>query len=299
MANKTIKDNMLTIGTTIFVQGKTDFARVMKPIDGEALVKENERRARIGQMRVDRPFRTISIHDARVIPANAGQKTIEDQYVEERFYERKKMPGVQCFNLDDKSLYAPKFYQRDTNDPTKIKEFTPTAEPDINLSVTLVLNIYDAKKFNRKCIGLESVIFDEPFRAYAGSRDAAAFAQRGLTVVPKTDEEIAAEEANAPAPVQVTEPVAPTPTPATNPLENTPSTMTPSVSPEPMAMNEPNDTSWVCTCGTMNAAASNYCSLCGCPKPATTPMNPYPTAATPNENGGIRYNPNEPNRESY
>lgn len=324
MSNPKISADMLKPNTIIFVEGDVTFSRITRFVEGKELEAENHRRATLPKpmLPASRPYTTIAIANAKIVPMTPGQLTLEEQYVQSKFYVSKNDPNVLCFSYENKSPYLPRVSQVQPNNPNAFDQIMPEGELANGLHVMLLMNIYQAKNFGKNALGLDQIVCKEPIRYYNGSSVADALAKRGMSYTPLTPEQdraavtpkrAPAEEPTAPtaaAPAGINYNAAPAytaaPTPAPTPVNYTAApapapaapaaaavpTPAPTPAPTAPAMNPPESipqpaSPWVCeTCGMTMPANSNFCNGCGAKRPdhtATANATPY---------GGIVYEPN-------
>lgn len=274
---KTIRNNQLTPETYVIVRGNIEFSRLTRPFDGEELEKDKRRRMSTGGIPIDKPYTTVTIGNARILPLKPGQKSIEETYVEERFYSKANDPDkIQHYSVTNKSPYPNRFYQADPGKILEGEQIYPERELANGLDVVLVLRIFAANGFAQRGIGLYSIILQEPLRYYMNDQTKALEAAGiHLRNQPNPNEE---------TPAITDAPVEPATVPA--PQENafaTPAPAVPEVAAAPVV--EDANGPWICPqCGTEVPAGQNFCGTCGSRKAAATP-NPYQAAA-----GGIRVN---------
>ena len=298
MSDQSIKPSMLKENETVFVRGNVTFSRITRHIAGDELIRDQKRRERLNLSPITKPFITITVTNARVIPRTPGQLTLEEQYIQNRFYH-KPADNSENYSIQSKSPYLPWISQADPDNPKKITQIKPVGEPANGLDVTLVLRSFSAGQgpyANNKGWNLDGVIANEPIRYYSGTDTASRMAAAGLTFiplpagsVPVTDLEAPAEPIeNAPvAPMETAEPVTPVAPPVGNPYASSAQQsgfggMTPPVTPA-----QDNGT-WTCpTCGTAGNTGK-FCQNCAAPKPVNV-GNPYGNTNA----GGIMYDPNQ------
>lgn len=303
----TININQLKPGVHVWVKGKVAYSHITKFIEGEALRRENQRRANRGQIQAQKPYTTIGITEAQILPASQTGLSLEEQYVQSKFYTKQDVPGVYNYQHENKSPYLPRVSQLREGTTNVYDQITPEGELASGVSVILIMETFASKSFGGKVgLGLNQIMVCEPIRYYNGAGLASAMAERGMTynalspeedrkaVTPKTAAPEAASETpaaaapasptgnpyqNTPAPAPVPTPTVPMPTPAAAPAMNPP---------EPAMQTPPSP--WVCpTCGKTVAATMGFCGGCGTKKPET----PVPTATgTENPYGGLVYDPN-------
>lgn len=318
----TISATRLKPNTIVIVQGEIQYACLTRYVEGKALENLKQYRQFIPQS----PFTTVTLNNAKIIPQNPNQLSLEEQYVQESFYASTKNPGMTCYRIDNKSPNFPRFFQVAVNpdgtiNPKDVFEVPPTNEPAAGLKVNLVLRVFKPKNFPNCGIALDSIIAQEKFRYYEGGDAINRLAQMGITVHEMSEEERAQsrKEAEAHAAAQqaaeAAAPEAPTPVapPVGDPyssaaqnnggmIPQTPAQTAPAQPAAPAANAEPE--TWSCPkCGATNTG--KFCNECGSPKPTgTVPMNApiggNNAYANPDVLGeartGIAFDPNDQNR---
>ncbi len=289
----------LTAGNKVFVEGYVSYSRVSKHIEGDELLKDKERKMRQGMTPIDRPYTTITITDAKIRPVSHDMNnlTIDELYIQERFYDSKH-------TSNNKSTYLPVISQYDpaTNNATQID--IEGKELAVGLHVILELGVFKPKNYAQHGVGLNSIIVMEPIKYYTASQT--DYNVLGFTYTPLTGEAakqavnpqgVASQPAEAPyaqaapapsvapmapanpysqvAPVAPAMPVAPV-APPMAPVQNVAPTVAAPASP------------WLCpNCGGTVAAGQVFCGGCGHKQGEAVSTSPYaPT-------GGINYDPND------
>ena len=274
---RTIRNNQLTPDTLVMVRGNIEFSRLIRPISGEELEKDKRRRAQMGSIPIDKPYTTVTLTNARIVPLKPGQKSVEETYVEERFYRKASDPADAPLHyaITNKSPYPNQFYQNDPGETTKGQQIYPERELANGLDVILILRVFASSSFAQKGIGLHSIVLQEPLRYYMNDSSRALEAA-GIMLRRQPNPNGDVPDVAA-APV---EPVA-APAPVAQPEVNTFAT-TPVAAPVVPPVATPDGT-WLCPqCGTPVPANQNFCGVCGAQKSAIAP-NPYQ-----NPQGGIR-----------
>lgn len=218
--NYKIQTNQLTVSAKIYVEGVTTYSRLAKHIEGEELEKDKKRKQQRGMVIIDKPYTTISIEDAKIRPQNPAALSLEEQYVQERFYMKSKMDAdtntpvgnTYVYNINNKSPYLPPVSQFDPT--TKIAKQVNLNGNELatGLKVLLCLSVYQSKTWGGKGISLDGVIVMEPIRYYTSS--AQDYSALGITYVGLPEDE--AREAAMPehqdtaqTPAQASAPTAP------------------------------------------------------------------------------------------
>ena len=272
---RTIRNNQLTPDTFVLVRGNIEYSRLTRPIDGEELEKDKRRRAQMGGIPIDKPYTTVTLTNARIVPLKPGQKSIEETYVEERFYRKGSDPADAPLHyaINNKSPYPNQFYQADPGEITKGDQIYPERELANGLDVVLILRVFAASGFAQKGIGLHSVVLQEPLRYYTNDQTRALEAAGiQLRRQPNPNGEAPAIAA---APVEPEAPISQENAFATNPV-------TPVAAPVAPPMPAP-EGPWICPqCGTEVPAGQKFCGTCGARKDDMA-TNPYQAPQ-----GGIR-----------
>lgn len=139
-------------GDSIIVRGTVAFARIDKPIDGEELQKENQRRATKGMKAATRPYRSLSIENPSVV---AGMGTPLAQYHESRYYQNGKT-GIQTMSMENKSLFPPSYGHLQNNVIVPMED--PQKNPAVGQEVYLYITAYGGKGTNMSS-SFDSILF--------------------------------------------------------------------------------------------------------------------------------------------
>lgn len=156
ISNKDIIPNELVI-----VKGKLNFSRLSKQIAGEALAQENARRKQQGRPTIDRPFTTVTIDQAQILPKNPSQMTVTEAYVQGRFYASKssRSLGGMSFTVNNKTRALPHVGLMDLGTGV-IDEIKLESDLDGGLDVILVLRSFAGQQGNNG-VSLDWVIISE------------------------------------------------------------------------------------------------------------------------------------------
>lgn len=216
--NYKIQTNQLTVNAKIYVEGITTYARLAKRIEGEELEKDKKRKQQRGMVIIDKPYTTISIEDAKIRPQNPAALSLEEQYVQERFYMKSKIDAATntpvgntyVYSINNKSPFLPPVSQFDPTTKVAQQVNLNGKELATGLKVLLCLSVYQSKTWGGKGISLDGVIVMEPIRYYTSS--AQDYSALGITYVGLPEEE--AREAAMPenqetAQAQASAPTAP------------------------------------------------------------------------------------------
>lgn len=286
--SNSISPNQLKADVSVFVRGTLQFSRVTKHIAGEDLKKENIRRERIGMSAVETPFLTATINNAQVVPLKKGQLSLEEQYIENRFYQRANDPSNH-YSIISKSPFLPWIGEADPANKSTIRQIKPEGELATGLDVMLVLRTYQAGSYQNKGFNLDGIIVYEPVRYYTSADATARMAAAGLTyiplpagTVPASDLEMNKQDKPADA---VTNVQPPTGNAYRGSEQNRIDTH---------ASVQTNNGPWVCQACGAEGNTGKFCQNCASPKPEATafPANDpdFRNAAQP---GGIMYNPDD------
>ena len=185
---RTITTNQLQPKTVIQVQGKVNYCRMLRKIEGDELAKVNEQRNAKGLTAIDKPYTTITISEPNVMCVLGTQEERNlATWVQESCYQNKST-NTMCLSHDNKGR-EPMFLKRSSVTATDLQQFGPTGELATGLDVTLVFEVYAAKPFNG--VGLQAIIVNEPEVKYYGGNSANnALAALGLTFTPASAEEL-------------------------------------------------------------------------------------------------------------
>ena len=310
---KVVDEKDLTPGKYVLVKGNLEYSRLVTPIAGEDLDRENRRRAQNGMLAIDKPYTTLQLTNAEVLPNTPdGSLSLEEKFVDQQFWTytpaaNRPNDNAYRFTVTNKSPYPNNFYQASADNPKEGSQIFPERELAKGLSVILILKIVQYKVQARKGSVLQGIILQEPIRYYDGATE--AMQSIGLNL----------HAAAQPAPQTL--PAAPSQAPAAQPMPQT-SFSTPSpaaTAPMPGAAPEQNvpaapstpEGPWHCAhCGALVAADQAFCGQCGAKKDASgigAPMgggNPYAippvpanTPAQTNPPAGIRYDASANNRD--
>lgn len=303
-----INRNQLKAGVYVWVKGQVTFSRITKFIEGEALQKENQRRANRGLIPANRPYTTISISNAQIIPKNTSGLNMEEQYVQNKFYTKADAPNVFHYAFENKSPYLPRVCVLKEGTKNSYVQINPEGELDNGLNVILIMETFASKQYgNTIGLGLNQIMVTEPIRYYSGASVANAMAERGMTYTPLTPEEdrkaTGTGQASMDAQATQPQPMAPAqaapqtasaapamtvPTPAPAPVPTpTPFMNMPEPAPAPAQAAPPSP--WICSvCGATVSANMAFCGNCGHKKEETAAANAAGNTAA---YGGLVYDP--------
>ena len=173
-------------GQQILVRGKVAFSRLTALITGDELVKSIERARKRGSLYpTEQPHTTISLVDPVILFADANAPTQEEQFVSERIYVGKSgaNAGRGAFSIDSTSPYLPTVLEQDPGNPGSYRQLVLERDLDTDMDVTIVLQVFKPKTREKRGLGLQQVILNEPVRYYSGGgADTSALAARGIVV---------------------------------------------------------------------------------------------------------------------
>lgn len=285
MSNRTITTNQLTPGRIFLVRGKVGFSRLTSRIEGEELQQDIQRRRSKGWLPIEKPYTTITINQAEVIVKDRNNIQPEEQYAIESLYtsSSQRGQGGYSYTANNKGTRAlPYIAVTRAGAQGVVDQIQPEGELANGLDVTLVMRVFKGKP--NMGVSLDGVIVNEPIRYFDNTRAGDGLDSFGITFNPlapgtlptaaETDNSHSAEQPayaghedlpfvseGAGAAANAAAPVTPAPA-GVMPQATATAPVTP-VAPAGNAMN--------------------------------APVNPMGTAP---QNGGIRYDPNQPGSEN-
>lgn len=285
MSNRTITTNQLTPGRIFLVRGKVGFSRLTSRIEGEELQQDIQRRRSKGWLPIEKPYTTITINQAEVIVKDRNNIQPEEQYAIESLYtsSSQRGQGGYSYTANNKGTRAlPYIAVTRAGAQGVVDQIQPEGELANGLDVTLVMRVFKGKP--NMGVSLDGVIVNEPIRYFDNTRAGDGLDGFGITFNPlapgtlptaaETDNSHSAEQPayaghedlpfvseGAGAAANAAAPVTPAPA-GVMPQATATAPVTP-VAPAGNAMN--------------------------------APINPMGTAP---QNGGIRYDPNQPGSEN-
>ena len=200
--NRTIDLNQIE-PSIYFVKGVLSFSRLTKKIDGEELLKDQQRRSSMGLIPINKPYTSATIYNATIMQVNPAQKTPAEIYGEESFYHSKTKSGY-TFTANNKSNGLP-WIGVSTNGGKTVDQIIPEGELANDLNVILVVRIFKGKMNNGQ--SLDGVIVLDPIKYYTNTGQ--NLAQYGITFNPVETTPETDPQTVGPAPMQ-------TPVPQTN-----------------------------------------------------------------------------------
>lgn len=323
MANS-ISPASLRPNVTIMVSGTIAYSEVTHLITGDRLKEKDNRLVRNGRQPIGKEHTSITIENPQIIPKVPGQLSLEEEYIQNKFYQSNAANHTSTrYSLDNKSKFLPKIAVIDQNNPNNAVEIIPEGELANGLQVRLLLTTYQVKNYASKGVRLDQVIVMEPIRYFSQEdlnkkmadygmtyteltkeqREAAERANRqNMEAANRAKEQEAAAEApadNAPAPATAasnpyvtTGAAASAQTAAPAPAQSAPQGQASAAMTPPTQQTPPSP--WQCSaCGNKNPANTGFCGVCGTKKPdATTTTNPFANQQGV-VNTGLNFDPNE------
>ena len=186
--NQKINTNQLRPGAIVMISGVLKFSRLAKQISGEALQKDIIQQQKIGsRYPITRPYTKLTIDNAQIIPENPNNKTIEEAYFEQNFYQSQAQGySGRSFSAVNKGNALPMIGHRQPDG--SVKQILLAGELDNNQPVTVSMRVYSTKGNNG--VTLDSVIIEsENIKYYNNDASAENLAKRGITFIPLSPEE--------------------------------------------------------------------------------------------------------------
>ena len=323
MANS-ISPSSLRPNVTIMVSGTIAYSEITRLIEGDRLIERDKRLARDGRKPVGKEHTAITIENPQVIPKVPGQLSLEEEYIQNKFYTSHAANHTSTrYAMINKSKFLPKIAVIDQNNPNNAVEIVPEGELANGLQVRLLLTTYQVKNYASRGVRLDQVIVMEPIRYFSQDDLNKKMADYGMTYTELTKEQReAAERANLQnmeaanrakeqaAAAEAPADNAPAPaTAASNPYVTTGAAASAQTAAPAHAQNAPQGQAsaamtpptqqtppspWQCSaCGNTNPANTGFCGVCGTKKPdATTTTNPFANQQGV-VNTGLNFDPNE------
>lgn len=138
----------------IVIEGIVSYAKVDKLVEGEALIAESKRRVSLNMIAADKPFRSISITEPRIVK---GEGTPLAAYHGQNVYTDKN--GVKAMSLESKSQYAPKYGHIQNNVLVEIPD--PMKNPAPGQKVLLFIQAYGSKQYSKIGSSFNAIVFPE------------------------------------------------------------------------------------------------------------------------------------------
>lgn len=142
-------------GDKIILKGKVAFARLDKAVEGDALARENERRARLGMLHT-KPFRSVVIEEPEIVQ---GHGTPLAAFHGQDVYNAKGT-GKPTMSFESKSLFAPSYGHIQENG-TILEIADPQKNPAQGQVVYLMVTAFKAKGFNNLGSTFDAVVFEK------------------------------------------------------------------------------------------------------------------------------------------
>ncbi|MDP9903179.1 hypothetical protein [Arthrobacter bambusae] len=184
MANRTVPAERLKEGSVILVSGNLTFSRLAAPISGQALAESVARQKAQGRLYpTTAPHTTVTLTNARVIISDpSGVPTPEETFVQESLYTSKSgdNAGQIGYSIDNTGAILPTVLER--NEDGTYSQIILERDLAPGLDVTLVLNVFKPKDYEKRGIGIQQVLVNEPVKFYGGGLDMAALAARGIVI---------------------------------------------------------------------------------------------------------------------
>lgn len=227
MNNRTVQLNQIP-PSTYLVKGILSFSRLTSKVEGEELVKDQQRRQSNGLRPIEKPYTSVTVHNAQIVQMNPNMKTPAEIYGEESFYQSKNNNNNgYSFSAINKGNGLP--WIGVSNDGGKtVNQIIPDGELANELQVIVVMRIFKSSLNNGQSV--DGIILLEPPKYYTNATN--NLAQYGITFNPIERPVETVGEIPTPVPAQQTPNVAPaTPfnTQSANPFSN------PAQAPTPVA----------------------------------------------------------------
>lgn len=154
MANKQTREQLgVQAGDKIILKGIVSFARLDKAVEGEALARENERRAKQGMLKT-KAFRSITIENPEIVK---GEGTPLANFHAQSVYASKST-GKPTMSFESKSLFAPDFGHMQEDGGVK-EMVDPQKNPAQGQVVYLMISAFSAKGFNNLGSTFDAVVY--------------------------------------------------------------------------------------------------------------------------------------------
>lgn len=185
MSNRTITTNQLTPGRIFLVRGKVGFSRLTSRIEGEELQQDIQRRRSKGWLPIEKPYTTITINQAEVIVKDSNNIQPEEQYAIESLYtsSSQRGQGGYSYTANNKGTRAlPYIAVTRAGSQGVVDQIQPEGELANGLDVTLVMRVFKGKP--NIGVSLDGVIVNEPIRYFDNTRAGAGLDGFGITFNP-------------------------------------------------------------------------------------------------------------------
>lgn len=152
-----VNKNDLTVGATCGVTGKVQYSHITKKTSDREREKINKQLS----TPISTNYSLIILKDVIALTHDVENPTVEERYASEQCFGQKNDPNAVCFkaiNMSDKlPIVAVK---KDSS----FEEIQPDGELDVDLDVSLVLQVVDID--GDKCLQLNGILVNEPIRYY-------------------------------------------------------------------------------------------------------------------------------------
>lgn len=173
-ADRSVKKEQLISNESVFVEGKIEFARIIRHMSPEDIQRENAFIAsRPGKSKYplenDVVATKIAIHNAGVRPksGNVNDLTPNETYINESLYVSSAKPEKgYCYSLISRGNKLPGLAVPDLATGQFVPLENPAGEPASDLPVILKLRCYYVERTNKWGWNLAAVYFPEGFKAY-------------------------------------------------------------------------------------------------------------------------------------
>ncbi|MGX1195820.1 hypothetical protein [Metabacillus sp. SLBN-84] len=142
-------------GDKIILRGRVAFARLDKAVTGEALARENERRAKLGMMKT-KEFRSVTIEQPEIVQ---GEGTPLANFHAQSVYQS-KTTGLPTMSFESKSLFAPD-YGHMQEDGTILEMADPGKNPAPGQVIYLMVSAFAPKGFNNLGSTFDAIVYDK------------------------------------------------------------------------------------------------------------------------------------------
>lgn len=249
----TININSIPDNAQVYITGTVDYSHIATKIEGAELDADNARKVAKGMRAIDKPHTRMTISNAVINYGDPNNKTIAEQYVEEKMYTSPDHPEKgTCFMALNKSKNYPELYSRENNISNVLENIVAEGELSVGTNVTLMVRFFSTKQ--NKGMSLDAVIVNaKNIRWNMGGNSAVAngLLARGFQIANSAPvDEVRSQLAANTAPVQpapmalqpapmaqpAPAPVAPAPAPYMQaPVQPVPTAQPTAVPPAPVA----------------------------------------------------------------
>lgn len=161
--NRTVTSNNLTPGKTAAIRGQVTWSRIRARVEGEALKRENERLKAAGRLTKDKPYTSITVANAQIVPLDPSGQTLtaEETYALEHMFDAK---AGRSYTGESHGKYLPDVgvWDQNTGDVKWLTSMEGELAP--GMDVTVIMVAYEGKPNNG--FGLQAVICNEPIRYF-------------------------------------------------------------------------------------------------------------------------------------